>query len=91
MAECITSFFETVADPGLIYKTTSFVPLLFNWEIGGNSVTRWIAFFSEKDLESESSTWAFKVLGNARSIENIPITNTKHVVLNRKREWVTLC
>ena len=98
VAESMTAFYEAVNDPNMIISSKSPLPSLLENEIGGNCsmrysihdtlTIRWIGMLTSADLESDIALWLFKIMGSAREIENIPITNTKFVVGNRKRNWV---
>lgn len=44
---------------------------------------------SPVDLEADAS-WLFETFKKARLLETIPITNTRHVVSNKIRDWVYL-
>lgn len=86
LAESLSSFFECLHDPSVLYTSNSLLLNLLESEIGGNCSTRWMGVLSEQNIESQEANYLFSIFKRAQSVINHPVLNGKEYRENRQRD-----
>lgn len=86
LAESMSSFFECVNDPSILFTTNSLLLNILEAEIGGNTCTRWLGVLNESNVETQLANFLFQIFRKAQMIVNHPVLNGREYNINRQRD-----